>query len=144
MRSTHTKSLTAVPVLSLLVLAGCPQEREAPLTLGEATAALEQASDAGQAEGLTSASVDISTKFTIGQAVADSAAELKSFIGAQLPCAEIMVEDATLTVVYGAKFGTCTYKGQRFSGRHAIRLDRNEDAEVRVHHQWTELSNGAV
>jgi hypothetical protein len=130
--------------LPLLVLTGCPKDREEPLTLGEATSALEQASDAGQAEGLTAASVDISTNFTIGQAVQDGAAELKTFIGTQLPCADITLEDATLTVVYGANPGNCTYHGHTFSGTHAISLERNEDAQVLVHHEWTDFSNGVV
>ena len=89
---------------------------------------MEQASDAGQAEGLTSASVDISTNFTIGQAVKDGAAELKTFIGTQLPCADVTLEDATLTVVYGAKAGNCAYRVHTFSGTHTISLERNDDA----------------
>lgn len=144
MSSIRRNSLTGVLVLPLLVLTGCPKEREEPLTLGEATSALEQASDAGQAEGLTSASVDISTNFTIGQAVKDGAAELKTFIGTQLPCAEVTLEDATLTVVYGAKGGNCTYRGHTFSGTHSIGLERNDDDQVQVHHEWTDFSNGVV
>jgi hypothetical protein len=144
MSSIRTKSLTGVLVLPLLVLTGCPKDREEPLTLGEARSALEQASDAGQAEGLTSASVDISTNFTIGQAVQDGANELKTFIGTQLPCADINLEGATLTVVYGAKAGACSYRGHTFSGTHAVSIERNEDAMVRVHHEWTDFSNGVV
>jgi hypothetical protein len=138
------KSLTAVLALPLLVLTGCPKQNEDPLTLGEATSALQQASDAGQAEGLTSASVDISTNFTIGQAVKDSAAELKTFIGTQLPCADITLEDATLTVVYGANPGNCTYKGHTFSGTQTISVERDEAARVLVHHEWIDFSNGVV
>jgi hypothetical protein len=138
------KTLTAVLALPLLVLTGCPREKDEPLTLAEATAALEQASDAGQAEGLTAASVDISTNFTIGQAVKEGAAELRAFIGTQLPCADITLEEATLTVVYGAKAGNCSYRGHTFQGTHAIRLERNEEAQVEVHHEWTDFSNGVV
>jgi hypothetical protein len=138
------KSLTAVLVLPLLVLTGCPREKDQPLTLGEATQALEQASDAGQAEGLTASSVDISTNFTIGKAVQAGAEELGTFIGTQLPCADITLEDATLTVVYGAKEGNCTYRGHTFSGTHVIRVERNEQAQVEVHHEWTDFSNGVV
>ncbi len=138
------KSLTAVLVLPLLVLTGCPRDKEKPLTLGEATEALEQASDAGQAEGLTAASVDISTHFTIGQAVQQGAAELGDFIRAELPCADVSLEAATLTVVYGAKGGACTYKGHHFSGTHTISVERNDDASVAVHHEWIDLSNGVV
>jgi hypothetical protein len=138
------KSLTAVLVLPLLVLTACPREKDEALTAGEARQALEQASDAGQAEGLTSASVDISTNFTIGQAAEASAAELRSFIAAQLPCAELTLEEATLTVEYGAKAGKCTYRGHEFSGTHQISVERNEDASVEVHHEWIAFSNGIV
>lgn len=144
MSSIRRYSLTAVLVLPVLVLTGCPRDREEPLTLGEATAALEQASDAGMAEGLTSASVDISTNFTIGQAVRDGAAELQTFIGTQLPCADVTLEDATLMVVYAAKPGECSYRGHTFSGTHSISLERNDDAQVLVHHEWTDFSNGVV
>jgi hypothetical protein len=139
------KSLTAVLALPLLVLTGCPREKNGdPLTLGEATAALEQASDAGQAEGLTASSVDISTNFTIGKAVKAGAEELRTFIGSQLPCADITLEDSTLTVVYGGKPGDCSYRGHHFSGTHVISIERNEDAQVEVHHEWTDFSNGVV
>jgi hypothetical protein len=144
MERLHIESLTAVLVLPLLVLTGCPRQKDEPLTVGEATAALEQASDAGQAEGLTGASVDISTNFTIGQAVENSAQELRSFIETQLPCADITLEGAQLTVVYGAKPGNCTYRGHEFSGTHEISVDRNEDASVAVHHEWIGLSNGVL
>jgi hypothetical protein len=144
MTSIRSQSLTAVLALPLLVLTGCPRDREEPLTLGEATSALEQASDAGQAEGLTAASVDISTHFTIGQAVKDGAAELQSFVTTQLPCAEVTLEEATLTIVYGAKAGDCTYKGHTFSGTHVISIERNDEAQVQVHHEWSDFSNGVV
>jgi len=137
------KSLTAVLVLPMLVLTGCPREKE-DLTLGEATQALEQASDAGQAEGLTSASVDITTNFTIGGAVTDGAAELGSFITSQMACADVSLEDATLTVVYGAKPGNCLYRGHTFSGTHIVSIERNEEVSVEVHHQWIDFSNGVV
>jgi hypothetical protein len=143
MTSKLLRSSTAVLALPLLVLTGCPREKET-LTLGEATAALEQASDAGQAEGLTAATVDISTNFTIGEAVKNGAAELQTFIQTQLPCADITLEGATLTVVYGAKSGSCTYRGHTFEGTHVIGVERNDDAQVEVHHEWIGLSNGVV
>jgi hypothetical protein len=137
------KSLTAVLVLPMLVLTGCPREKE-ELTAGEARQALEQASDAGQAEGLTSASVDISTNFTIGSAVKAGAEELGTFIATQMPCADVQLEDATLTVTYGAKPGNCVYRGHTFSGMHTVSIERNDDASVQVHHEWVDFSNGVV
>ncbi len=136
--------LTAVLVLPLIVLTGCPKDQEDTLTLGEATSALEEASLAGQAEGLTSASVELSTNFTIGQAVREGAAELGAFIESQLACAEVTLTEGTLSVEYGAKPGTCTYRGHSFAGTHVIAIERNEDAAVVVQHTWTEFTNGVV
>lgn len=131
-------SLCAVPLL----LTGCPREKA--LTLAEASQALEEASAASEAEGFTSASIDISTNFTIGEAARDAAAEVRDFIGGQLPCAALVLEGATLTVDYGVNSGTCLYRGHQFSGRHAITVERIDANEAVVRHAWTDLSNGRV
>lgn len=144
MTSLRSKSLTAVLALPLFVLTGCPRQNDEPLTAGEATSALEQASDAGQAEGLTAASVDISTNFSIGKAVKEGAAELRDFVISELPCADVSLEDATLTITYGAKPGNCTYRGHTFSGTHTISIQRDDNSSVEVHHTWTDLSNGRI
>lgn len=47
----------------------------------------------------------------------DAAAELRTFIETQMPCAEIVLADAKVTITYGAKPGDCRYKGHTFSGR---------------------------
>jgi hypothetical protein len=125
-----------------LALTGCPKEKE--LTASEARMSLEEAGAASSAENLTSASVDISTNFTIGQAVENAASELRTFIETQLPCAEIMLSGATLTIEYGVNAGTCTYRGHEFSGSHSITVSRNAGGEVIVDHEWTDLSNGVV
>ncbi|MBW2456381.1 MAG: hypothetical protein JRI68_17810, partial [Deltaproteobacteria bacterium] len=62
-------------------------------------------------------------------------------IESQLPCAEITVVDATLTIEYGALSGDCTWHGQTYSGSHSVTIDRNDDGDVVVHHAWDELSN---
>lgn len=136
------RTLTFI-VLTPLALTGCPRNKDA-LTLGQATQAIEEASLASQAEGLTATSVDISTNFTIGDGVAAAADELRGFVASQLPCAEITLTDATLTIDYGVNAGSCTYRGQTFSGSHAITVSHNETAKVEVRHQWSDLSNGVV
>lgn len=131
--------------LLTIVLTGCPKKKEdESLTLAEAQQAVEEASLASQAEGLTSASVEITTSFTIGQAVENAAAEIRDFVASQLPCADISLSGATLTVEYGVNPGNCTYKGHTFSGSHSITVNKNEMGEVEVHHQWSDLTNGKV
>ncbi|MDH5671558.1 MAG: hypothetical protein OEZ06_05370 [Myxococcales bacterium] len=135
------RTLSYLPVLALLtLLVGCPGR----LTAAEAAEAVEESSIATQSAALMGASIEISTDFTIGGAVRDAAAEVRAAIESQLPCAEITLEDATLTIEYGALPGYCSYRGHTFSGSHSIEVSRNEEAAVVVHHNWNELSNGRV
>jgi hypothetical protein len=130
--------LLAIP----FALSACPKEDA--LTASEAQESLEEASASSEAEGLTSATVDISTNFTIGEAVEQAATDLKAFIASQLPCAGIVLSGATLTVTYGANPGNCVYRGHTFSGVSAITVTKDDMNDVVVDHQWTKLSNGIV
>jgi hypothetical protein len=143
------RPITILAASSLaLLLTACPKDKlagnDTPITQGEAREALEESTVESQASALTTSSVEISTSFTIGKAVQEAAAEVRTFIGTQLPCAEISLADATLTVKYGAKEGNCVYKGHKFSGTHSITVSKNEDEQVLVDHRWTDLSNGVV
>jgi len=132
--------LVAVP--TSFFLAGCPNEDA--LTAAEAQESLQQATAASQAENLASVSVDISTNFTIGDALDQAATELKAFVTSQLPCAEVTLDGPTLTVEYGVNPGNCAYRGHEFSGTSAITVTKNDRSEVVVDHVWTGLSNGSV
>jgi len=132
--------LLALPLA--VTLTGCPKERE--LTAGEAQEAVQQASASSQAENLAAASVDISTNFTIGGALERAADQLKTFVNSQLPCAEVTLAGATLTIEYGVNPGNCLYRGHRFSGTSAVTVGKNAMNEVVVDHVWTGLSNGVV
>jgi len=114
------------------------------LTLGEAAEALGEATVSSQAEGLASTTVEINTNFTIGAAVEAAAQELQAFYASQLPCAEVTLSQATLTVKYGAKAGNCTYNGHTFTGESSISIKANAAAGVIVDHTWTNLSNGTI
>ncbi len=142
MKLRHLLPAFVLPV----ALAACPNNKkdEDRLTLAEASEAVTEISFASQAENLTSASVEISTNFTIGKAVQNAAQEIKTFVASQLPCAQITLEDATLTIIYGALPGNCTYKGHKFEGSHSVSVKANDDAQVLVHHEWTAFSNGKV
>lgn len=132
----------ALALAALVFLPACPKD-EAPVSTAEAKEALTEASASSQASDLTATTVELSTNFTLGGAAQAAAAELRTFIGTQLPCADITLADSTLTVTYGAKPGNCTYRGHTFSGRHAVTVTR-ADGEVKVDHTWTDLSNGII
>lgn len=132
----------AIAAASLLGAQACKQPAE--MTTGEALQAVQEASASGDAENVTSGSIEISTDFTIGQAAENAALEIRTFIESQLPCALVTVSGASLSVEYGAKPGTCTYKGNTYSGKHVITVMKNDMANVVVSHEWTKLSNGRL
>lgn len=134
-------AFAAAATLTSTFLAGCPEQG---MSLQEAGEAMEEVAVESQASALTSGAIDISTSFTIGQAVETAAAELRTFVESQLPCAEVTVEKATLTIEYGAKPGTCTYRGQTYSGIHSVTISKNEEGSVIVDHVWDNLSNQRV
>jgi hypothetical protein len=129
-------------VWSVVVFAaGC---RLHPLTSEEAQQALEESSIDAQAAALTSASVEVSTDFTIGQAAEQAAEQIRDFVQSQLPCAEITLQDATLRVEYGARAGGCSFKGHTFAGVHSIHVERNDEQDVEVTHTWEDFNNGRI
>lgn len=137
-------ALATVATVAVVSFSGCRQENKDPLTAGEARLALEEASMSAQASSVMSGSIEISTDFTIGGAVENAAQEIRDYVESQLPCAEIELQNSTLTIEYGAKAGNCTYRGHTYSGVHAITVERNDMGEVIVDHSWDELSNGVV
>jgi hypothetical protein len=132
----------ALIIPAMLGTEACKQPSE--MTTGEALQAVEEASISGDAENVTSGSIEITTDFTIGQAAEAAAQEIRTFIETQLPCAAITLSGATLTVEYGAKLGTCTYKGNTYKGTHEITVTKNDMSDVVVNHTWTKLSNSRV
>jgi len=141
-KQTMNRALYLVALPLTFVLTGCPKQGE--LTAAEAQESLQQASAASQAENLAAANVDVSTNFTIGGALESAAAELKTFVNSQLPCAEVTLSNATLTIQYGAHPGNCQYRGHQFAGTSAVTVSKNDMNEVAVDHVWTHLSNGLV
>ena len=129
-----------------VVLAGCPKHKTngEPLTHAEAESALEEAQASSAAESLASANLEIATDFTLGAGLAQAASEIEAAIQSQVPCADITLSDATLTVDWGVNGGFCSYRGHTFTGESSISVQKNADDQVLVHHEWTHLSDGAV
>jgi hypothetical protein len=130
----------ALPVVLPLLTGACSQDE---LTHDEAVDALNEASVESQASALTAAPVEVSTNFTIGAAVEQAAENLRGFLVAEIPCATITVEGATVTTQWGATAG-CTYKGVTYSGVSSVTIQRTDPNTVEVDHTFTDLSNGKV
>lgn len=143
----HIRTLVAAALIpAALVTTSCrkPKPATGDMTTNEAQQAVEEAAISGEAESVTSGSIEVATEFTIGQAVENAAQEIGAFVATQLPCAEVTLTGATLSIDYGAKAGNCTYKGHTYKGTHSITITKNDMSEVVVDHAWTKLSNGVV
>jgi len=127
-------------VLPLAMLA-CNQQS---LTHDEAVDALTESSLESQASAVTAAPIEISTNFTIGKAIENAAADLRGFLAAELPCATVTVQGATVTTEWGAAGGGCTYKGLTYTGTSSVTISRTDGATVEVDHAYADLSNGKV
>ena len=137
------KTRTLFVLLPALALgnAGCPSS---DITLGEASQAVEETSIASQASNLAEGSLELTTSFTLGQAVENAAAEIKGFVTTELPCANVTVSGATVTIQYGANGDTCLWHGQQITGTHVVTVQKDDMNDVLVHHEWQNVSNGRV
>ncbi len=138
MRRRTLLTVPAFTVFALLLCSGCRKEG---LTRDEAGESVEETQLAVQASTLTGNTIEISTNFTIGQAVEQAAEEVRAFYASQLPCATVNLTGHTLTVEYGKTSSVCLYRGQVITGTHAVTIERNEEGQVLVGHVWTDLSN---
>jgi hypothetical protein len=129
-------AFAALPVVFL----ACNQES---LTRDEAVEALTESSIESQASAVTAGPIEISTKFTIGSAVANAATELRGFLAAELPCAKVTLEGQTVTTEWGIT-GGCAYKGMTYTGTSSITVQRTDAQTLQVDHTWTDLSNDKV
>jgi hypothetical protein len=130
-------------LLILTAVLGC-EPKEDPLTREEANEAVAEAQLSSEAQGLTDGMVEITTDFTIGHAVEDTAEELREFVASQIPCAEAERAGGTVTINWGVAGDGCTYNGQTYTGTTAVSIARTEAGSLEVSHVWTDLSNGKV
>ena len=127
---------------AMFSIAACNTTSE--ITTGEASEALAQSSVSSQACALAQASAELSTSFTLGQGAEHAAADVRNFVQSQLPCAEVTLTDATLTIQYGAHPGMCTFHGHSFSGMQTITISHAESSNIFVQHTWDNFSNGNI
>lgn len=135
---------TTLAILIMTVIAAVIACKDDALTREEASIALEEVQASTQSQALTMDVLEISTNFTIGQAVEASLQELKAFVESQIPCSTATVEDKTLTIDFGALGDNCVFKGRTYAGVVNIAMERTESQEVEVTHTWTDLTDGKV
>ncbi len=134
-----------VALLGSFLSTGCPRDRaDDSLTRADAVQALDEATLESQGQVVAGDNIELATSFTIGSAVQSAAQEVQSFILSQLPCASATLTDHTVTIVYGAGAGSCTYHGHPLTGTSEITIEKTDANDIVVDHKWTALSNGLV
>ena len=73
---------------------------------------------------------EITTDFTIGDAVEQAAKDLRDFWQSQVPCSEVSVSGATVTVDYGTLDDNCTWRGKTYAGIHEFTVDVAQESRL--------------
>lgn len=126
----------------LLALAACGAE--APMTNLEALDALGQTMRSGQGDAATAQPIEISTEFTLGDAVDRAAQDLADFWASQADCTTVDVTGATITVDYGTLADGCLWNGRTYAGVTAATITSASIGDVQVDHAWTGFTDGRV
>ncbi|MBL9100536.1 MAG: hypothetical protein JNL82_06250 [Myxococcales bacterium] len=113
-------------------------------TAAELRMAVDESVATGQAEAVQQDIIEISTSFTLGDAVQTAIAELQAFIAAESACAVVTADgDHGVTIDFGDLADDCTYKGRHYAGVLHISVELKDDSTV-VTHTATGFSNGAL
>lgn len=106
--------------------------------------AVDESVATGQADAVHQDILEISTSFTLGDAVAAARAGVQAFIASQSACATVTpTGERGLTIDFGDLADACTYKGRTYAGVITIELEIDGEAAV-VHHEFTGFTNGTV
>ncbi|MCA9562878.1 MAG: hypothetical protein KC561_05275 [Myxococcales bacterium] len=114
------------------------------LTSSEALEAINQALISTEGESFTNGIIEISTNFTIGDAVQAAAQELRAWFESQIDCSTVTIDDASVTIDFGELNDACVYNGMTYAGVTVISIESIQDGQVTVGHQWTDMTNGIV
>lgn len=139
MKRTPTPLVLVLPLV--LAATGCDEEEMGVI---EALSALGQVNESARGEQATSEVVEISTDFTIGDAVIDAAQSIADFWDSQAPCTTVTVEGALVTVDYGTLEDDCVYNHHTYAGVNTVEVVDTTLGSLRVDHTWTGFSNGDV
>lgn len=124
-----------------LLITGCFEES---MTRAEAVTALDEAVASAKAEAATTEVIELTTEFTLGEAVEEAAEELRAWVQSQIPCSTVTRDGATVTIDFGALDDACVYNGHTYAGLHSVTIARNEPGSVEVTHAWAGFTNGEV
>jgi hypothetical protein len=126
-------------MLTVLLLSACTGR----LSVDEAREALAAFVANARADAMVGGVVEITTGFTVGAGVEESATRLRDFVESQLPCSTVTREGATVTIDFGTLDDACTWNGATWAGVAEVEVVALDDgAAVQLHHAWSGLTNG--
>lgn len=137
---THAAKIL-LPAVVLLSAFGCVEREMGPV---QAVGAFGEAARSNQGIQATQEPIEVSTDFTIGGAIEDAAAELRSFWQSQAPCNEVTRDGATTIIDWGELGDGCTWNGRSYAGLTEITVARTDAEELEVAHDWYGFHNEDV
>lgn len=132
------RTTALLPLAAPLLLTACEPR---PMSAAEQVDAVQLSVETARMDAATNDLVEVTTTFTLGQAVDAARDELRAFWESQAPCATVEVEPGTVIVDFGTSEG-CSWNGRVWTGQSRIELVSVGEGEAEVQHTWTALSNG--
>jgi hypothetical protein len=139
----RTSSKLAVLVTATLTTSSGCFDR---LTAAEFREAVDDIVAEGQVQSMENGVIEITTSFTIGQAVEEIAQEIRDFLESQAACSNTTVEvedGARISIDFGELGDACVYNGHTYAGEVEIVVHREDDG-VHVDHTYFGLTNGVI
>ena len=133
---------TLIALVPLLLAAGC--DSAADMSGLEALEALGQVDQSARGEQATDEVVEVSTDFTIGDALASAAQTIADWWDVQAPCTEVSLADNVLTVDYGTLGDACVWNGHTYAGVNTMTFQSTTPGDLEVLHSWNGFTNGEV
>ena len=130
--------------LSLFAAAGCDLGLEVQASATQMRQAMDEVALTGEAAGLEDGIVEITTSFTLGDALETILEEVRAFAQSQAPCSTVeSPEPGVLVIDFGELGDGCEYRGKTYAGVATVTFTLSDDAVI-VEHNYQEITNGRI
>ncbi len=145
-RTVEVPPMRSATVMCAVFFFACSgtQTGSEPMSSDEALTAVNESSSSAEAASLVSASIDLSSKFTLGAHVSDALGSIAAFVTAQMPCATAAIGGNTLAIDYGANAGSCVFDGLALSGVQTLTMNASGDSSAEIDEAWAKVDDGNV
>jgi hypothetical protein len=106
--------------------------------------AVQESALTAQLDALIADAAERNSRFDIGQSLDNAAAQLVLQLNQELPCAAVTRQSNMLSIFYDAAGSGCFWRGRPLAGQHTVRVMRNADNEVGVHHEFIDFRDSTL